>query len=279
MTVKSIATVVTEMSEVGCHVECAAQLAQVFDAHLEVFSGGLDYSAPDIAFPETLPSMVDMSLETAAREANELQTAANDQLANRNFEWESSALLASRNGLTEDVAHSTQHADLTVLGRPYGEEKNVAHETIAEAALFSGLGPVMFCETPHAVELRDKPIVLGWNETPQALSAIRAALPFLNLSSVAHIVMVAPPRNSLDRSDPGGRLARALNRHGVNVDMSVLAQTLPRASDELMRFESDRSASMIVMGAYGHSRLREAVFGGATRSMPTNCQIPLLMAR
>jgi nucleotide-binding universal stress UspA family protein len=256
MTVKSIATVVTETPETERHLECAAQLAQIFDAHLEVFCGGLDYSAPDIAYPETLPSVMDLSLETAAQDAKELKTATDSLLANRSFGWESSAFLASRNGLAEIVAHSTQYADLTVLGRPYGDNKNVAHETIAEAALFSGPGPVLFCENPDTIAMRDKPIVLGWNETPQALAAIRASLPFLKMSSVAHIVMVAPPRHSLDRSDPGGRLARALHRHGVNVDMSVLAQTLPRASDELMRFSSDRKAGMIVMGAYGHSRLR-----------------------
>jgi nucleotide-binding universal stress UspA family protein len=69
-----------------------------------------------------------------------------------------------------------------------------------------------------------------------------------------------------------------LTRHGVKVEVSILAQTLPRASDELLRHAREKGAGLIVVGAYSHSRLREAIFGGATRSLLTKSDIPLLMA-
>ena len=59
----------------------------------------------------------------------------------------------------------------------------------------------------------------------------------------------------------------------------MLAQTLPRASDELLRHARETSCELMVLGAYGHSRLREAVFGGATRNLLGSSELPLFMAR
>ena len=69
-----------------------------------------------------------------------------------------------------------------------------------------------------------------------------------------------------------------LVRHGVKAEITVLAKTMPRVSDVLLRHARDMNADMIVMGAYGHSRFREAILGGATRNMLENAKIPVLMA-
>jgi nucleotide-binding universal stress UspA family protein len=69
-----------------------------------------------------------------------------------------------------------------------------------------------------------------------------------------------------------------LARHGVNCEVSVLAKTLPRTSDTLLRHARDKNAQMIVMGAYGHSRFRESILGGATRNMLEMAELPVLMA-
>ena len=60
--------------------------------------------------------------------------------------------------------------------------------------------------------------------------------------------------------------------------MSILSRTLPRVSEVMTRFANDRDADLIVMGAYGHSRMREAILGGATRDMLEGAELPLLMA-
>jgi nucleotide-binding universal stress UspA family protein len=73
-------------------------------------------------------------------------------------------------------------------------------------------------------------------------------------------------------------LSQFLARHGVKAEIDVLSKTMPRVSDVLMRHVSDVNADMIVMGAYGHSRFREAILGGATRSMLEKATVPVLMA-
>ena len=69
-----------------------------------------------------------------------------------------------------------------------------------------------------------------------------------------------------------------LVRHGVHAEVSVLARSLPRISDVLARHIWDQNADMLVMGAYGHSRFREAILGGATRNMLEKAEVPVLMA-
>ena len=70
-----------------------------------------------------------------------------------------------------------------------------------------------------------------------------------------------------------------LTRHGVRAEIAVLARTAPAISDELIRRATEINAEMIVMGAYGHSRFREAILGGATRNMLEKTNVPVFMAR
>jgi len=69
-----------------------------------------------------------------------------------------------------------------------------------------------------------------------------------------------------------------LSRHGVSCDIDVLNKSLPRVSDVLLRHSMDKEADLIVMGAYGHSRLIEAILGGATRNTLQDAQVPVFMA-
>jgi nucleotide-binding universal stress UspA family protein len=94
---------------------------------------------------------------------------------------------------------------------------------------------------------------------------------------MVNIVVVDPPRHSADRSDPGGELSQMIARHGARPEVAVIAQTMPRTADVIGRHCEDVEADLLVMGAYGHSRFREALLGGATRDMLERAQIPVMM--
>jgi len=93
-----------------------------------------------------------------------------------------------------------------------------------------------------------------------------------------HVVVIDPPQHGPNRSDPGGALSQYLARHGVKTEIDVLSKTMPRVSDVLCRHVQDLDADMIVMGAYGHSRFREAILGGATRNMLEQAEVPVFLA-
>ena len=110
------------------------------------------------------------------------------------------------------------------------------------------------------------------------MAAVRRAMPLLTAAETVNIAVIDPPKHGPERSDPGGMLCQMLVRHGARAEVSVLAKTLPRISDILGRHVRDMDADMLVMGAYGHSRFREAILGGATRNMLEQAEVPVLMA-
>jgi nucleotide-binding universal stress UspA family protein len=149
---------------------------------------------------------------------------------------------------------------------------------IVEGALFLAHLPVLLVPRGGGVDPWPERIVVGWDDGPQALAAIRAALPLLKKAKTVDIVVVDPPRHSTERPDAGHDLSLALARHGVSTEIVILARTLPRISDTLLRHATDTSAGLVVMGAYGHSRFQQTVFGGTTRWMLSESPLPLLLA-
>jgi nucleotide-binding universal stress UspA family protein len=165
-----------------------------------------------------------------------------------------------------------------VLPRPYGPGKGIEAEATLEAALFEGQAPVLVLPGPEAPVKLPERVVIGWNQGREALVAVRRALPLLRKAKVVDIAVIDPPQHGPERSDPGGMLCQMLVRHGVKAEVSVLARSMPRVSDVLARHLRDQNADLLVMGAYGHSRFREAILGGATRNMLEQAEIPVLMA-
>ena len=113
----------------------------------------------------------------------------------------------------------------------------------------------------------------------EALAAIRRALPLMRAAEMVEVTCIDPRSSGPERSDPGGALTQMLTRHGVHAQIAVLARTAPRISDEINRRAIEVDADMVVMGAYGHSRFRQAILGGATRNMLEKAKVPVLMAR
>jgi nucleotide-binding universal stress UspA family protein len=179
--------------------------------------------------------------------------------------------------LTDYLARKLRFCDLVVLPRPY--QDNPDAEALVEACLFAAERPVLMipkgCKAPDA----GGHILMGWNDGAEALAAARAALPLLQQADIADICIIDPPMHAADRSDPGGAMAQYLMRHGTRSEVAVLAKTEPHVGEILLRRAREVGAQLIVSGAYSHSRLREAVFGGATRSLLERADRPILMSR
>jgi nucleotide-binding universal stress UspA family protein len=183
-------------------------------------------------------------------------------------------------GLATALSRVARHSDLQVTGRPYGPGHDPLAPIVAEALIFGTCGPVLVVpdrdRTDWSRPLRR--ICIAWNDGDEALRAVRAALPLLSAAQGVDIAIVNPPMHAHDRADPGGALCLWLARHGVKAEISVLAKTEPRVCDVITRFCNERGCEAVVMGAFGHSRLREAILGGTTRGMLSAVPLPLLLA-
>ncbi|GHE97967.1 universal stress protein [Aliiroseovarius zhejiangensis] len=278
MTYRTVNTIVTDTTHCKGALEAAKAVANQHDAHLEVLCLGIDRSQQGFYYAGASAMVVQDNLAQAREDAMDLEAFARKALTAHALPWSSDALTAQMVALNGVVAHRTRFADLVVMPRPYGEGRGHDAEAIVEAALFDGNVPVLVMPDGAAFPQSVGNIVVAWNESPEALRAVRQAMPFLKQADTVSIAIIDPPQHGPERSDPGGALSQMLARHGVRAEVCVLAKTMPRISDVLNRHALDKDADMIVMGAYGHSRFRESILGGATRHMLEVAEVPIVLA-
>ncbi len=281
MTYKTLLTVATEASQAKAAITAAATLCAANDAHLDILALGIDRTQVGYSYVGSGAVIMQAALDRAEQEAREIEAACKAAVTEQaeGLRWAVEAAVTQLGALTDIVAQRARFADLVVLSRPYGPGRGAEAEAVVEAALFEGHAPVLVLpEKGLGGAANPKRIVIAWNQSSEAMAAVRKALPFLRQAESVNITVIDPPTHGAERSDPGGMLCQMLVRHGVRAEVSVLARTLPRISDVLARHVRDQNADMLVMGAYGHSRFREAILGGATRNMLEQAEVPVLMA-
>jgi len=165
-----------------------------------------------------------------------------------------------------------RHSDLTVLGRaqhPDCMPANVIEQVLAESG-----HPLLIVPRRVPRPLLET-IVVGWKESAASARAIVAALPLLQLARRVVIV------NVVEANSPGldalYSVSRQLAWHGVTAEILRLGDSIATAEELLPATVTDLKAGLLVIGGYGHSRRRETVFGGVTRSLVRGADIPLFI--
>jgi nucleotide-binding universal stress UspA family protein len=122
--------------------------------------------------------------------------------------------------------------------------------------------------------------MVAWDARIEAARAVREAIDMLAAADDVHVVLVDPKAHLWDHGEePGADIAAYLARHGAKVTVHRLPGQGMTVAEVLRRHAGDMAADLVVIGAYGHSRLRERIFGGTTKSMLEDATVPLFMAR
>jgi nucleotide-binding universal stress UspA family protein len=167
------------------------------------------------------------------------------------------------------LAYQAHHADLVVVGRP-GHSNGLTRPQV-DAILSEGGRPLLIAGSVTPSSLTGT-VFVCWKETPESARALTAALPLLK---TAQRVLIAHVSEGLDPTPLSG-VVRYLALHGISAETRLLprhgavANTLAAAADA-------HQADLIVLGAYGHSRARERVFGGCTKGFLDDARVPVLM--
>lgn len=174
------------------------------------------------------------------------------------------------------IAAETRTADLFVSTRPYNHKNN--NSELLEGVLFSSGRACLFVPPAVPPEGDVKTIVLAWRNTRESARAVAEALPLLVGADKVVIAMISQGEAPQARGDaPSADIAKHLTRHGVKVEVNYISGWDDAAAALLN--ECDRvDADMLVMGGYGHSRFREWVLGGVTRTVLSKADLPVLIA-
>lgn len=278
MAYKSIFTVLTDPEDVSPVLEAVIPFARAEGAHLDVLCLGIDRTQTGYYFAGATALMHEETLLQAQNEAKALEQAVRDRLGRSEISWGVDAVVAQTATVAGLVARRARFADLVMLPKPYGENRTMDAPVVVESAMFQGQAPVMILPAGKTPGNKPARAVVAWNESAEAMAAVRRALPLLTSADEVNVLIIDPQRHGSETADPGDELSEMLARHGAKVEVSIVACTMPRVSDMILRHVADQNADLLVMGAYGHSRFREAILGGATRNLLEQAEIPVLMA-
>jgi len=277
MAYKTIMTVWDDRTQSRAAVDMAIRMVAAEEGHLNILCLGVDRIQPGLYYAGATPSVMDDGLQTARADAQRFEQQARARLDAAGINWSCRAMVAQISGISYAVSGVARFSDLVVLPSPYADEGGEEASLVLESVLFDGHAPALICP-PEIGDVPGKRIVVAWNQSAEALRTVRAAMPLLKAAESVDIAIVDPGRHDEDESDPGVQLSTMLARHGVNVSVSVLARTMPKVVEVLDRHMTDSGADLLVMGAYGHSRFRESILGGATRDMLQSTAFPVFMA-
>ncbi|HWZ68554.1 MAG TPA: universal stress protein [Stellaceae bacterium] len=264
----------------------ALTAARAFNAHLDFLHVRVDAAVMVAAMATDGSGAVTVSglVERIEEEATRREDAAR-QLFQRFCERERLAIEDTPAGQqsptaqwlrqTGDEAYWVREygraADLLVIGRP-ADDQGVSIDTVETALVGTGR-PVLIVPAAPLAALPET-ILIAWKAAPEAARAVTAAMPLLAKAKQILVVTVAEEEGLSD--EEGARLATSLAWHGLNASTRHLRPDRLGAADTLLAAAAEQSA-LVVMGAYGHSRLREWVFGGFTEHVLRGAAVPVLM--
>lgn len=260
----------------------AAALAQRHGAHVTGLYV-IDLPPPPLFYgdtamqvdPRLLEGLMSQMRGAAAAEAAKVETAFRDRFGRDGLshEWR---LVDGFVG--ETVALHARYADLAILGQPDPKTDPGASGIPAPALLSSGR-PVLVI--PYAGEFTTLggTVLVAWNASREAARAVNDALPLLQQARAVTVLAVNPLGGIAGDGDvPAADIALHLARHGVKAEAAhTVAPEIPEG-DAILDYAADIGADLVVAGGYGHSRMREFVFGGVTRSLLTEMTVPVFLS-
>lgn len=176
------------------------------------------------------------------------------------------------------IGRHARYADATIIGSSL-LRNDLLKTTVIDGALFESGRPILIVPPHHKPTLRPKRVLLAWDSGVECTRAAREALDVMASAEEVHVTLVDPDTSSIvNGPEPGADIAAYLAHHGITVDVDRLPSGGTSIADVLKQHATDISAELIVMGGYGHSRTREWIFGGVTRSMIDDPNLPVLMA-
>jgi nucleotide-binding universal stress UspA family protein len=254
----------------------AVSVAETFEAHILGVAVAYEPVIPGTVMGGIPPEFIESQrseAETKARAA----IANFEQSAKRSgLSFETRVLSTSISGAADQLGQIGRRFDLIVVGQA-DREKAGADDIVDEGVLFETGRPVLFVPYIQKAGLALDRVMICWDGSRAATRAVADAMPFLHKSKQVEVVIIATGRPKSDEI-PGADLGQHLARHGLKVEVKRITSPDIDVPSTILSYAADSSADMIVMGGYGHSRLREFVLGGATRGLLEAMTVPVLMS-
>jgi nucleotide-binding universal stress UspA family protein len=277
MSYKTILVYLNDKRRAEAILEPAVQLASRNNAHLI----GMHVYAGVPAPPIPLPYGGDVVRAVAAaqqKETEEIAAIFSQMTANKPFVAEWRAEKGPRVDPTGIVIDHGRSADLIVVGQTDPDWESSPLQDIAEHLALGSGRPVLVVPYVGRYPEVGRNVVIAWKAGRESARAVFDALPILKQAEQVQILEIDERRADREGASPDSTIAIALARHGIKPTVRTSLAGDIGVGDEILSRLTDMGADLLVMGAYGHSRMRELVFGGVTRHIARHMTVPTLFS-
>jgi len=279
MTYKTILASLNEVGRLAEVIEAACTLGRKLDAHvsgLYVIPAVQVY--PSVGF-EAAPQVFEGNRTFFKDNAERVRNAFEAAMKKESLSFDFHLVDARTPVIADEVIAAGRTADIIVVSTTNPEEVTGVERDFVEQTVMAAGRPVIVLPYKGNAKIDLDEVVLGWDGGREAARAAFDALPLLKAAKKVRVVRADPQRDpSLRGSVPGADLAESLARHGIKAEAQGFPTDGADEGQALLRCADDSGAGLVVMGAYGHSRLTEFIFGGATRFVLTRLNRPVLMS-
>lgn len=256
-------------------VHAAIGIARQYDAHLVGLNALTSVELPGYVVAATGgASVLDIQKRFASEQAARAEAEFSKAISAAGLaaEWRSSELDAA-----DAVTLHGRYADLLVIGQPWAKDHTGIGRDFAERVIFEAGRPVLMVPYAGKFDAIGKRVLIGWNASREATRAITDAIPVLQQADMVQVIVINPIAGE-HGAVPGSDIALYLSRHGVKVEVFTDHSKNIDVGNEMLSRAADFGADLIVMGAYGHSRFREMMLGGASRTIIKAMTVPVLLS-
>jgi nucleotide-binding universal stress UspA family protein len=260
-------------------VDCAVSLAARFEAHLDAVAIGYEAASLGLVADggvAVAATMMEMERDRALQRANAAVATFEPEARRAGIEFSTRALCAIPADAAESIATLARLADLTLALQP--ERSQVSFDnSIPEEILFYSGGPVLMVPYIHKGAFDPSVVGIAWDGSRLAARAVRDAMPFLTAAKIVTVLTVNEDRDDATEAS-SKQLVGQLARRGIDTRIERMTADSSNIHNAILSSAADNGIGMLVMGGYGHSRLKEWVLGGVTRGIFESMTIPTLMS-
>ncbi|MGG6896944.1 universal stress protein [Rhizobium sp. BR 315] len=257
----------------------AISFCETANAHLVLLVLGFGAMPPYSGYGDSTASIWINERERELTQLGERVASVKAELAASGISHEVQEFFCDFPWAPDLLGQRALYADITLIGSEMTSDEDLRGFAV-DGALFHSPTPALMVPKGAPLVWPSKTALIAWDSSHEAGRAVHQAINVLKKAERVHVTMVDPVALSgLQGEEPGADIAAYLARHGINVSVDVVASGSRPINDVLLQHAGDVDADLVVMGCYGHSRVRERIFGGVTRAMLQQTNLPILMAR
>lgn len=276
MSIKNIIVHIDHSEACKHRINAAIEISRQHDARLSTLFVVPDYFVPSYVEAQISADVITQINDQALERAREAMSAVEKQITDTGLAVDSYIEDGNLISILNDYARYT---DLLILGQSQPEDPDNLSEALADHLVIEGGAPCLVIPYIGARQTLAKRILVAWNESRESARALKDALPLLKQADQVTVLLIKSKSHNEEHTATQKRVMLGyLADHDINAEVSICIDNHLDPGDTIVAEAIDNDNDLIVMGAYGHSRLREIVLGGATRHLLKQMTVPILLS-